>query len=490
MHGATASKEPVHIILVISDGTHLQHEIAASRYLHGDDASLVFHSFPYRNDVTTWDITTYNAFAWFLNKPAYERAHFEATVGYNPAQGGKQAYPLDKSGSDAYFLTELHPMGYLEARSAPATDSASSATSLATGHKTTGGRIAWGEDEEDGPLETVAEQMRKQLNASIGVVSTVPFNHATPAAFVSHNVHRNNYYTGQNGYEGIGIADYIINDSRPDVVIGGGHPLLTNPELEAGKGNISPQLYEKLKTSQEYIFVERQAGQPASPRLLEAAQTAAAQGKKLFGLFGGAGSNFETPVPEDNPGNPKLTRPTEEDPTFADAVVAALTVLEKDPDGFFLMAEQGDVDWANHANNFHQMIGAMSDLDQGVRAIVDFVEAPDNNLTWENTLLMVTSDHANSYMALSEKKPMGKGELPEQVGKPAAEGTYFGEFSYPGGEVTYGTHGHTNEPVSIYAKGLGVEELAQFEGTWYPGTKLIDQTQVYEVMAKVAGLKR
>jgi len=98
----------------------------------------------------------------------------------------------------------------------PATDSASAATALATGFKTDEGNIAWRTgDPANGRLSTIAEMYRNQKKAAIGVVSTVPFSHATPAGFVSHNVNRNNYKA---------IAQEIIAGVRPDVVIGGGNP--------------------------------------------------------------------------------------------------------------------------------------------------------------------------------------------------------------------------------------------------------------------------
>ncbi len=57
----SSAKEKVHvkhIILFIGDGMHLEREIAASRYLFGKDQRLVFHGFPYRGNVATWDVNT------------------------------------------------------------------------------------------------------------------------------------------------------------------------------------------------------------------------------------------------------------------------------------------------------------------------------------------------------------------------------------------------------------------------------------------------
>jgi Alkaline phosphatase len=105
------------------------------------------------------------------------------------------------------------------------TDSASSATAYSTGRKTDSGNISWlPGDPKDGRLRTIMEDYRDAKGAAIGVVSTVPFDHATPAAFMSHNMSRSNYYTGYRGYTGLGLADEIILKVKPDVVIGGGPP--------------------------------------------------------------------------------------------------------------------------------------------------------------------------------------------------------------------------------------------------------------------------
>ena len=63
-----------------------------------------------------------------------------------------------------------------------APDSASTATSLATGYKTYSGSI---NVDETGTkeYETIAEQLKAQKGYEIGVITSVNLNHATPAAF-------------------------------------------------------------------------------------------------------------------------------------------------------------------------------------------------------------------------------------------------------------------------------------------------------------------
>ncbi len=437
-----------HLILFIGDGMQLENEIAASRYLYGTDHGLAWHSFPFQGYVSTWDVNAYNAYASAFSAARYDEETFDPVIGYDPSWGGIAPYPLDLTGNLAYLL-------------GAATDSASAATAYATGVKTDSGNLSWRRDDPaDGALKTIAQKMRSQKHAAIGVVTTVPFNHATPAAFVSHNPYRENYAE---------IADEIINITAPEVVIGGGHP-------DWNGGYVTAAQLDALRASTEYSLVERIAGQDGGANLLAAASALPA-GKKLFGLFGGGGGDFEPPEPLDTPGSPGFTVYAE-NPSLAAATEAALTVLGRNPKGFFLMVESGDIDWANHGNNFSAMIGTVWSLEEAVAAAIKFVEQPDDEIDWDNTLLIVTADHATGGMRLNDALPLGKGDLPEQVGS-----------IYPGGELTYNTGGHTNELVTIYARGARLNSLEKLEGAWYPDTFILDNTQVFQAMSKAAGLK-
>jgi len=262
------------------------------------------------------------------------------------------------------------------------------------------------------------------------------------------------------------------------VVIGGGYP------GTAGFSWLSEQTYLDVKADEDYVVVERQEGVDGGISLLTAAQEAAAEGKKLFGLYGGPDGNFESPIPHDLPGTPLVTRATVENPLLKDTVLAALKVLGEDPDGFFLMAEQGDIDWANHANDFSRMVGTTWDLNEAVQTVIDYVNRPDDAMDWRNTLLLVTADHSNSYMRLIDV--LGPGDLPTQEGSCGYGGP---ACTYPDGDVTYGSTNHTNELVRIYGAGTGaVGRLARAEGVWYPCTTIIDNTQLYHVMTDAAGV--
>ena len=122
-----------------------------------------------------------------------------------------------------------------------APDSASTATSIATGNKTWSGSINVSEDFSQ-KYETIAEKLKDQKDYKIGVISSVNINHATPAAFYAHQESRNSYYD-------IGLE---MIDSGFDYFAGGG--------LKQTTGEIKDQedLYE-LAEKAGYTVTKTQA---------------------------------------------------------------------------------------------------------------------------------------------------------------------------------------------------------------------------------------
>jgi alkaline phosphatase len=435
-----------HVIVMIGDGMHMAHEVAASRYLHDTDFGLSFHALPVRAFKTTWNVTSYNQRASALGKSSYSPEEFDPSVGYNPAIGGALPYPLleDSEERRNYFVGAPYP------------DSASTATAMSTGRKalTDAIGVAPGYDGTNG-LEHASALLRRFYGMALGFVTTVQFYHATPAGFFAHNSSRGSY--GE-------LAHELITQVMPEVMIGAGY----GRESEFGANNV-----EAIQQSDKYLYVHRSDGSDGGEALLAAAAHAVQRGKRLFGLFGDPGlGNFVSPVPADNPGNPIVSRGSTLDPTLADASLAALQVLAQDPEGFFLMIEQGDIDRANHSNDFASMIGSVSDLDAAVKSVIDFVDQPHDDIDWKNTTLIVTADHANSYMRFVKR--LHAGDLPAQSGS-----------TYPDGEVTYGWGSHTSELVDVYVKGYAENKVKEYQ-TPYPGLEIIDDTSVYRLILDAA----
>ena len=121
-------------------------------------------------------------------------------------------------------------------------DSASTATSISTGHKTYSSVINMDETKTIS-YESISEKLKKQLGYKVGIITTVNLNHATPAAFYAHQASRNNYYE---------IGEELIN-SNFDYFAGGGLKQVTGKDKD--KENLytlaEKSGYKVIKTQSE-----------------------------------------------------------------------------------------------------------------------------------------------------------------------------------------------------------------------------------------------
>ena len=238
-----------------------------------------------------------------------------------------------------------------------APDSASTATSIATGNKTWSGSINVSEDFSQ-KYETIAEKLKDQKDYKIGVISSVNINHATPAAFYAHQESRNSYYD-------IGLE---MIDSGFDYFAGGGLKQTT------GENKDQEDLYE-LAEKAGYTVTKTQA---------EAEALTADTGKAILideHLADGDAMSYE------------LDR-ADGEWALADYVDKGIELLDND-NGFFMMVEGGKIDWACHANDATSTITDTIALDNAVERAVEFYnEHPDE------TLILVTGDHETGGLTI------------------------------------------------------------------------------------------
>jgi alkaline phosphatase len=86
-----------------------------------------------------------------------------------------------------------------------------------------------------------------------------------------------------------------------------------------------------------------------------------------------------------------------------DATRLAIDHLSQNPDGFFLMVEGSQIDWAGHENNTPYLVAEMLDFDKTIAAALDFAEKEGN------TLVVVTADHETGGVTLAPKVNQERG---------------------------------------------------------------------------------
>ena len=238
-----------------------------------------------------------------------------------------------------------------------APDSASTATSIATGHKTYSGMINVDETGTKS-YETIAEKLHDQKDWKVGVVSSVNINHATPAAFYAHQASRNNYYE-------IGVE--MVN-SGFEYFAGGA---LLKP---TGANGDQTSVYD-LAQEAGYKVVKTQA---------EAEKVTAADGKVLL---------IDEHLADSDAMAYELDR---EDGQWAlaDYVEKGIEVLDNNK-GFFLMCEGGKIDWACHANDAGSTIHDTQALADAVQVAIDFAKEHA-----DETLILVTGDHETGGLTI------------------------------------------------------------------------------------------
>ena len=151
--------------------------------------------------------------------------------------------------------------------------------------------------------------------------------------------------------------------------------------------------------------------------------------------------------------------------------LAALNVLDDEPNGFFIMIEGGAVDWAAHSNQSGRVIEEMNDFDRSVDAVIDWVQ---KNSNWGETLVIITADHETGYLTGPGSGQTDNGPIWNPISN-------NGDSNLPGMEWHSGTH--TNSLVPFFAKGRGAEQFRKtLDGKDPVRGEYIDNTDIANVI--------
>lgn len=287
------------------------------------------------------------------------------------------------TGEDLAFQ-QFPYIGVVDTRSASndITDSAAGGTALACDKKTKNGMV--GMDVDTLAMESILDVLADQ-GKSTGIVVTCYAGHATPATFFAKVPARKMYED---------IAMQMAESDKLNVMIAGGRKHFTHRKdsldlLERMENELGWKVYDTLAdidtNCMKYAVLAADGHMPIAPER---------------GDF----------LPE--------------------GVKTALKTLSQDKDGFFLMVEGSQIDFACHAHDSVNMVDETVDFSKAVQVALDFAKADGN------TLVVVTADHETGGLTMID--PQG----------------HYSNVSFH-----YSTGSHTCLPVMIYAYGPGAEQF-------------------------------
>ncbi|WP_035609545.1 alkaline phosphatase [Edwardsiella ictaluri] len=393
----------------------------------------------------------------------------EITAARNYAAGaggmlrGIDALPLTGQYTHYALDRKTHKPDYV-------TDSAASATAWSSGVKTYNGAL--GIDVTGKPYPTLLEMARAAGKAT-GNVSTAELQDATPAAMFAHVSGRKCYGPQQtlekcpeNALEngGAGSISEQMLKARADVTLGGGAKTFTQI---VGAGEYKGKTLLQQAQAQGYHIVNDLVGMDAV--------TVADQKRPLLGLFAEGNMAVRWLGPKASlHGNleqaPVTCQPnpqrSDSQPTLAQMTGKAISLLSKNPNGFFLQVEGASIDKQDHAANPCGQFGETVDLDEAVQKALEFARRDGN------TLVVVTADHAHSSQI-----------IPNDAKAPGLTQTLITQDGVPM-TISYGTaeeadsQEHTGSQIRIAAYGPHAGNVVG----------LTDQTDLFFTLRDAMGL--
>lgn len=250
------------------------------------------------------------------------------------------------------------------------TDSAAAATAMATGELTYNARI--GQDRAGQAVETVVE-WAKSRGMSTAVVSTALLPHATPAGFSAHEASRHDY---------LAIADDQALRVQPDVMLGGGAAYFRPAGADSYRSDDG--LLRPLEQAGYTIVTDREELSAVDP----------ATTSKVVGLFAPEHMAYTVDRPSSSV-----------QPTLTEMSLAALELVDGNPEGALVVIEGARIDMAGHLNDLERNVTETVAFDEAIQAVDEWIGSRDD------ASLLVTADHECGGLRVLQSN--GAGTLPD-----------------------------------------------------------------------------
>ena len=201
------------------------------------------------------------------------------------------------------------------------------------------------------PIVTAMEAGRLTMGKSTGLVVTTKYYHATPAACVAHTDDRNDSR----------VITYQMASSGLDVVFGSGNKRINDETLKIFEENGTEYIKDDIEAFRKYDG----AG-------------------KVWAIFAESDMSYD------------IDRDPSKEPSLEEMTAKAIELLSKDKDGFVLMVEGSQVDFAAHATDPIGIVSEFLAFDRAVGVAMDFAEKDGN------TTVVVLPDHGTSGVTLGK----------------------------------------------------------------------------------------
>ncbi|KAF3936333.1 hypothetical protein ABW19_dt0209816 [Dactylella cylindrospora] len=333
------------------------------------------------------------------------------------------------------------------------TDSANSATSLYTGHKSTVNALGCYADSSPSPfddpkIESIAEIFYRVYRGHVGIVSTAFIADATPAGLTAHTRDRGQYGAVVDSFLN-GITNYTWTQwDGPDVLFGGGAEQFYSPAL-GGRTYQNKDYYEEFKKAGYDVYWNKTS------------LAAAPNDKRALGIFSVSNMakwldrNVYTGNLKSQANHPSGNKADADDqPGLKEMTLKAIDILseraKKDPkrtsQGWFLMSEAASIDKMMHVLDYDRALGELLELDDTIRASIEKLKAIGE---LSKTLIVITADHGHGFDVMGSVDTKYLEAQTEDRKKRSAVGVYeqSGLSEYVNtGDLTYtdGSHFPSN----------------------------------------------
>lgn len=370
---------------------------------------------------------------------------------------------------------------------AQVTDSAAAMTAMMTGEKTANGFLSVRADPGPDSALVAGADLRTFLELAAargwatGVVTTTRVTHATPAACYAHEDDR-----GNERDIALALLENPALGGGVEVILGGGRCYFLPERDPAGAPIVDVEGDPGARRDGRDLIREFAArGYTVVQDSTAFAAVDPARTPRLLGLFEASHMEYETDRPADRGREPPL----------AAMAATAVAILERDPDGYFLMIEGGRIDHALHANQARRALVETLAFDAAIGAVLSRVDAA-------STLVLVTGDHDHTLSIAGGGRlgsdilglaagtdaggvpfptlvfGTGPGREPGERRAPTAAELADPDYAYPSA-VRMASDEHDGTDLPLYAWGASAPALVH-------GT--IENTDIFAIMCRAAGI--